>query len=415
MTHSRPPRPWWLPPRQPTEAHVGRSVSFLELFYDLVYVVLVAELAHTLALHPTVPDTLKFIFLFTVAWWAWFNGTAYHDLHGNNDLRTRIFVFMQMFAVGGMATFAHNAIGDGSTGYGLSYAAFQGILAYLWWRTGVYDQAHSVLSNAYALTFLLSGALFALSVLLPKPLRYWLWGAGLLISLILPGLQFSRRQKAVQTQVEALLHTSPALVERFGLIMILVLAEVIAGAVRGVSAADTVTPGMLGLGFLGMLLAALLWWLYFDFVSHRPPRPERGAVLIYFTASLLGTMAATATGALVLTTITQASTAPDHAVTPLLSIFVGVLVLSTAAAMWSLNVQEKLRPAYQRASQWTLLAAGVIFLTTALHVPAASLLIILLLIVAVPISYGIHLWINVFGAVDMHTHGALDEAEQRHG
>lgn len=42
-------RQWWQPPRRVVDREEERSVTFLELFYDLVYVVLVAELAHTLA------------------------------------------------------------------------------------------------------------------------------------------------------------------------------------------------------------------------------------------------------------------------------------------------------------------------------------------------------------------------------
>ena len=43
-------RRWFLrPPRPHGEVIEDRRVSFLELFYDLVYVVLIGQLAHTLA------------------------------------------------------------------------------------------------------------------------------------------------------------------------------------------------------------------------------------------------------------------------------------------------------------------------------------------------------------------------------
>ena len=43
-------RRWFLrPPRPHGDVIEDRTVSFLELFYDLVYVVLVGQLAHTLA------------------------------------------------------------------------------------------------------------------------------------------------------------------------------------------------------------------------------------------------------------------------------------------------------------------------------------------------------------------------------
>ena len=42
-----PFRKWWQVPRRAGEPHRDRRVSFLELFYDLVYVVLISQLAHS--------------------------------------------------------------------------------------------------------------------------------------------------------------------------------------------------------------------------------------------------------------------------------------------------------------------------------------------------------------------------------
>jgi len=75
----------------------------------------------------------KFSFLFIIVWWAWFNGTTYHDLHGNNDIRTRIFTFLQMTCVVAMAVFAHNALREGSKGFASSHVCFQFVLTILWW------------------------------------------------------------------------------------------------------------------------------------------------------------------------------------------------------------------------------------------------------------------------------------------
>jgi low temperature requirement protein LtrA len=44
-------RDWWQPPRRARDRPATRQVTFLELFYDLVYVVLIAELSHALFTH----------------------------------------------------------------------------------------------------------------------------------------------------------------------------------------------------------------------------------------------------------------------------------------------------------------------------------------------------------------------------
>jgi low temperature requirement protein LtrA len=86
-------RDWWQVPRRAGERQKHSQVTFLELFYNLVFVVLIAQLAHALAPHVGWVGLGNFTFLFIIVWWAWLNGTTYHNLHGNNDIRTRVFTF----------------------------------------------------------------------------------------------------------------------------------------------------------------------------------------------------------------------------------------------------------------------------------------------------------------------------------
>ena len=215
-------RSWWKPPRKTSERESERRVTFLELFYDLVYVVIIAELAHALANHVDPAGIYNYAALFIVVWWAWINGTLYHELHGQNDIRTRVFTFLQMFTVAAMAVFAHNATGEGSVGFALSYAAFQLILTYMWWRTGVRDPEHRPLSIPYSLTFLTLTLLFVASAIVPVPFRFYLWGAALFVSLLLPLItfKFGRKNPRVRAELQRTISVSPSAVERFGLFTI---------------------------------------------------------------------------------------------------------------------------------------------------------------------------------------------------
>jgi low temperature requirement protein LtrA len=149
MSLRRNIRRWWQPPKNIREREEERRVTFLELFYDLVYVVLIAQLSHALAQHVNPAGVAGFVFMFVTVWVAWGNGAMYHDLHGNNDIRTRIFTFLQMFTVAAMAVFAHDALGESAVGFALSFAAYQLVLTWLWWRTGVYDPHHRPLPVIY--------------------------------------------------------------------------------------------------------------------------------------------------------------------------------------------------------------------------------------------------------------------------
>ena len=55
-------------------------MSFLELFFDLVFVVVISQLAHRLAEHPSWSGVGWFVLLFYAVWASWLNGTYYHDL-----------------------------------------------------------------------------------------------------------------------------------------------------------------------------------------------------------------------------------------------------------------------------------------------------------------------------------------------
>lgn len=57
-------RVWWQKPRSVGEGEHSREVSFLELFYDLVYVVLISLLAHQFAQDVSWFGLAKFSFIF---------------------------------------------------------------------------------------------------------------------------------------------------------------------------------------------------------------------------------------------------------------------------------------------------------------------------------------------------------------
>jgi low temperature requirement protein LtrA len=67
---------WWQKPQLRKDEEEGRErrVTWLELFYDLVFVVVVAELAHVLAAHVSVEGVVGYVLLFIPA--RWLSGSA---------------------------------------------------------------------------------------------------------------------------------------------------------------------------------------------------------------------------------------------------------------------------------------------------------------------------------------------------
>jgi low temperature requirement protein LtrA len=268
-------RLWWQEPRIYGVGWKDRSVSFLELFYDLIYVVIVAEMAHTLSAHLDWQGFLHYVFLFYLVWIGWFNGTAYHESHGNNDIRTRLTTFTQMVTIAGMAVYAHNALNEkGYQGFALSYAAFIFILALLWWRTGVHDKDHRVVSQPYSLIFLLISVMYAVSAFLPYNTAMIIWIASIALQFLLPVLlrKGAREIHQKSGQDESVSHS---LVERFDLFTILVLGEVFVGVVAGMSAIElTFEIGIIAL--LSLSFGFSIWWLYFGGIAHYMPSKNMG-------------------------------------------------------------------------------------------------------------------------------------------
>jgi low temperature requirement protein LtrA len=79
-------RQWfWRPPRPHGQSLRDRSVTNLELLYDLVYVAVIGQAAHHLAEDVSGRSIAEFAIIFAMVWIAWTNGSLYVELHGRQD------------------------------------------------------------------------------------------------------------------------------------------------------------------------------------------------------------------------------------------------------------------------------------------------------------------------------------------
>ncbi len=396
-------RRWWRPPRRIVDRDTERKVTFLELFYDLVYVVLVSQVAHHLSRHVSWTGLAESGFLFGLLWLAWVNGSLYHDAHGNRDVRTRVFTFLQMATVASMAVFAHDAFGHGAPGFALSFAAFQLVMTWLWWRTGVHDPVHQSLSTPYAAISLLSTGAFATSAFVDEATRLGLWGAGLVLCLLGPVLTaFVRpRDPAVRAEQERSLTVTDSSAERFGLLTIIVLGEVIVGVVSGASQTEAMV-GTLGLtALLGLSVGFGLWWLYFDLVAQRLPAPGRLASAAWMVLHLPLTAGIAATGAATLDVIEHTGGPLPDEHRWLMAGAVAVTLGAVAGLLWTTPVRRAHRPLVVAATAALVLAVGgtVALGTTGLDSP--GLLASINGMLAVPVGLSLAIWITVLGGEEV--------------
>ena len=380
----------WLPPARYADRPTDRRVSFLELFFDLVFVVVVAQLAHRLAEHPDWAGVGWYVFLFYAILSSWTNGTLYYDLHGTDDVSVRVFTFAQMLAVAVMGVFVGDVPGEGSAGFALAYAANITVLVVIWFRTGVHDPSHRPASIPYSTGYLISALMFVASVFVDAPGRYWMWAAGLLIEVIGQVIAFRRWSPPGHQPRDPVIGVTPSLVERLGLLMIIVLGEVIVGAVNGMADIEVLGGDGIAIGLLGVLVAIGLWWIYFDLVSHREPIASRSQLWLNLHLPLA--MAIAAGGAGVLNTVEHVADVLPDEVRWLLVGALAVAILVVAALTHTLDVRRAAPKPYRTAEIALFASAALVLAVGLVGWGARATLGSLVILLLAPVGVGLLVW-----------------------
>ncbi|CAB4934784.1 unannotated protein [freshwater metagenome] len=244
------------PPQLRRSQGDDRHATWLELFFDLVIVAAVISLAGRLVQEPDLVGVLRFIALFIPIAWAWMGFTYYANRFDSDDLIYRLTVSASMLAIAAMATSIGDLSDAATRRFALAYAAvaFLRLLLYARARHHVPEARRTI--NFYLLGFGLGFLFWVVSALVPPPMRYVLWGIGLLVEFATPLLGWGTISATPVDRVH--------LVERFGLFTIIVLGESMLSLVLGVQIASWTgtTVAVAGASFMGTVA---IWWTYFDF------------------------------------------------------------------------------------------------------------------------------------------------------
>ncbi len=385
-------RRWWHPPARYEDRPADRRVTFLELFFDLVFVVLIAQLAHRLAEHPTWSGVGWFVFLFYAVWSSWINGTFYYDLHGTNDISVRVFTFTQMLTVAVMAVFAGDIPGEGSAGFAIAYGVNSLLLAIIWFRTGLHDPSHRLASNPYSAAYFLGAVLFWASAAVAGPGRYWLWALALIIESSGYLIAMNRWRPPDSQEGDAVIAVTPSLIERMGLFVIIVLGEVIVGAINGMADLEPLEIDGVVVGLLGVLVAIGLWWIYFDLISHNAPISRRTQIWLYLHFPLI--VAIAAGGAGVLNTVENSSTPLPADVRWLLVGALAAAAVTLAGIVRTLGARSESPDVYLKAERILVLSAVAMLIVGRTTWGAKVVLTTMVLLLLAPIMAGIAIWLR---------------------
>lgn len=251
----------------------ARKVTWLELFFDLIFVAAVSQVAEPLRDHYSFLELARFTPLFMLIWWAWTGHTVFSTRFDTDDVVQRGLTLLQMFAVAVMAANAKDALDSrSSAGFAAAYAAVRLVLVGQYLRARHIVEARP-LTTRYLVGHGFAAILWLLSALIPAPLRFWIWAIAFAIDLGTPWLAIPH---SVRIPPDA-----AHLPERFGLFMLILLGESVIAVMHGMESQESWPVSAAVSAFMGMGLFFTIWWWYFDGAagaSEQPVRTQRDAI-----------------------------------------------------------------------------------------------------------------------------------------
>jgi low temperature requirement protein LtrA len=256
-------RPRWVVPMTPRSRDEPHRVATpLELFFDLVFVVAVAQAAsalhHGLAEGDTADTLVCYGLVFFGIWWAWMNFTWFASAFDTDDIPYRLLVFVQMTGALILASGVEPIFRDHDlTIPVLGYVVMRVAGAIQWMRAAKSDPAHRPAALRYRTGISLVQFAWVILLFVPKS-----WQLGGFVVLALVELLIPIWAERVSPTPWHPQHIR----ERYSLFTILVLGESILSTSVAIRAAadEGAMDGSLFLVIAGgLLLVYSMWWLYF--------------------------------------------------------------------------------------------------------------------------------------------------------
>jgi low temperature requirement protein LtrA len=251
--------------RRVDEQH--RPATTLELFFDLCFVVAVAQAAaglhHDLSEDRVGHGVASYLLVFFAIWWAWMNFTWFASAYDCDDGPYRLATFVQIAGALIIAAGVPRAFADGDfTVATLGYVVARLAGVSQWLRAAGTDRVRRRTALRYAAGVGLVQVLWVARLALPER---WLLPAFLVLmvaELLVP--IWAERAGATTWHP---LHIA----ERYGLFTIIVLGEsVLAASIAIQTSLDAgyAAAGLVSLAGAGVVIVFSMWWLYFEQPAH---------------------------------------------------------------------------------------------------------------------------------------------------
>ncbi len=233
----------------------GERVTFLELFFDLVFVLAFTQCTALMAHDPTWPGLAQGLLVLGMLWWAWVGYAWLTSVIDPEEGAVRLVMFGAMAALLIVSLCVPEAFDDLALVFALAYGVVRIAHIGLFMLASPEDDAlrHSVLGLGYS-TLIAVGLLVCASFF-DGLAQGAIWLLALILDMGGPYLFGSEGWKLVPEHFA----------ERHGLVVIIALGESIVAV--GVGAGGALTFGIGVAAVLGVSLTAAMWWAYFDVVA----------------------------------------------------------------------------------------------------------------------------------------------------
>jgi low temperature requirement protein LtrA len=264
--------------REHSEPH--RQASWLELFFDLSFVVAVAQAAiqleHSLADGHPGSGLIGYLVVFGAIWWAWMAFTWFANVFDTDDVPYRLLMIVMIAGSLGLAAGVPQ----------IAQLDFRiGVISYVVMRLAYVGQWFRVLRSADPLWRPIAFKMIVLTTInqagwilflwVPPQWRLSVFVVWFAADLATPYLaNWDARMGGHRHHI----------VERYGLFTIIVMGESIAAAT--VAIGEAVSAQVAGVPLLILALGGLitvfsLWWIYFDFSTGGAPARSRSSQFLW--------------------------------------------------------------------------------------------------------------------------------------
>ena len=240
----------------------GQRVTFVELFFDLVYVLAVTQLSHLLLEHLGVHGAAQTALLLMAVWTAWIYNAWFTNWFDPDRRVVRLVLLGVMLASLLMSASLPEAFGERGLVFAAAYVTMQVgrtvfVIAALGEDPGLRRNFQRILSWLVA-----SGLLWLAGGLAQATAREALWLAAVVADFTAPACGFYTpglgRSRTTDWTI-----TGGHMAERCQLFVIIALGEslLVTGTTFGELPLSAVTVAALVVAFAG---SVALWWVYFD-------------------------------------------------------------------------------------------------------------------------------------------------------